>query len=241
MMGRNMKTIVRTKVGVLVHVTDNVLKRSTIAISFNNGTIQTSVGSNDEGLVQDTTIQVKQVDDLGLQVNLAPNGETLSSTNNASTEEMRMVYELVRSTRVLDGLFIEFPTRDVRPHDSWTVRMNDTTTAPQGLGEVVTSGPIRVMYHGVLDTLGRQCWDLTIASSSLRQLGAFNRGDITMSLSGVGTMSGRSLHDVTTGELITSNLTYETNVTMEFNGRQTATIPVRSTVNLNIEQPLTKR
>ena len=119
--------------------------------------------------------------------------------------------------------------------------MYDTTLAPQGLGKVITDAMLEMTYQGIHDTLGVTCWVVDVSSSSLRQYGEFQRGDVHMDLEGDGVLIGRAFHDVVTGAVVASRTSLESTVTMSFTGPQRTSVPVHSAIVLDLHQPRRER
>lgn len=237
MMNRPMESAVTTDLELRVNVVDNVLRQSTVDVQYDYGRIRTRLEGMADIPVQDTSVEVDAIKGLRLRLNVQPNGEVTHSEILAAHEESTEIMTMLRSTRIFDRLFTTFPGYDVTVGDTWDVPMHDTTIAPQGLGLVVTDGSMLLQYRGVRDTLGVTCWVVDASSTVLRQYGEFKRGEIHMSLDGGGTIVGRAFHEIETGAVVASRSEIHTTVTMTFTGPQKTSVPVESSVVLEIHQP----
>ncbi len=241
MLDQPMQTAVTTDLELSVKVLESVLKRSTVAITYDYCRIRTRLEGMQNFPSQDTSIEMKAIKDLRLLMTISPNGVVMQSKVEAAHAESKVIMEILRSTRIFDRLFTVLPTFDISPGNKWSSMMLDTTVAPQGLGQVITEGDITMTYHGTIDTLGRTCWVITSASSGLRQYGEFARGKIQMTLDGSGSFTAKSIHDVSTGELVASHSELVTAVTMSFVGQHSTSVPVESKIVLDIHQPQSSR
>jgi len=237
MMEKSMTSLVTTDLELKVNVVESIMNRSTVDIMYDHGRITTKLKGLEEAPMQDTSIELETVRDLKLRMTIAPDGKVLNSTILAAHDESKQIMIMLRSTRLFDRLFVEFPNRAVSFGDMWKTTITDTTLAPQGLGSVITEGVLNLTYRGTRDTLGRKCWVIEFGSQGLHQSGDFSRGDIQMSLDGDGSFTGLSFHDVETGALVTSYSELSTVVTMNFTGQQSASVPVETRMILNVHQP----
>ena len=237
MMDVEMTSLVTTDLELKVTVAETVLSRSTVDVTYDHGRITTRLIGIRDMPPQDTTVDLQTVRDLKLRMTIAPDGKVITSSIEAAHEDSKQIMTMLRSTRLFDRLFTEFPNKPVLQGDSWKLSTRDTTLAPQGLGQVITESTINLTYRGTRDTLGRSCWVVDFTSQGVHQFGEFSRGDIQMSLEGDGTFIGTSYHDVTTGALVASHSELATIVTMSFTGQQQTSVPVESHIILDLHQP----
>ncbi len=240
-MDRPIESAVTTDLELRMTVVENVLQRATVDVEYDYGRIHTRLEGFEEVPVQDTVIEVDAIKGLRLRMQVEPTGTVSSQEVLAAHEESAEIMAMLRSTRIFDRLFTVFPSTDVSNGHQWSVPMHDTTIAPQGLGLVVTDGTLEHTFLGTRDTLGVTCWVVDVTSSSLRQFGEFKRGDVQMTLDGGGSIVGRAYHDLRTGAVVASRSQINTTVTMTFTGAQKTSIPVESTVVLELHQPTRTR
>ena len=147
---------------------------------------------------------------------------------------------MLSSTRLFDRLFTAFPQKAVEYGDSWNQPLLDTTMAPQGLGQVITDGNIKLTYKGVKDTLGKRCWSHRHETPhAWNSTATLCEATSSMDLSGDGTFSGTAYHDtVETGALggiILRDRQQQSSCTLPVN--RNTTVPVKSRIALDIHQP----
>ena len=241
MMERPMESSVTTDLELRLSVLDKVLQSSTIDIQYDYGRIRTRLEGMEDNPVQDTTVEIDAIKDLKLRMQVQPNGTVTNTEIIAAHEASVEIMTMLRSTRIFDRLFTTFPTYDVSPGEAWTVPVLDTTIAPQGLGLVVTDGAMKMIYRGIKDTLGVTCWVIDASTTNLHQFGEFQRGDIRMDLDGGGKITGRVFHDIATGAVVTSRSEIATTVTMNFSGPQKTSVPVETTIALDLHQPFPQK
>jgi hypothetical protein len=236
-----MTSLVTTDLELKMNVSETVMGRSTLDITYDHARISTRLMTSTDVPPQDTSIELDGVRDLKLRMVIAPDGKVLSSSIAAAHEESKQIMGMLRSTRLFDRLFTEFPTKPIQSGESWKATILDTTLAPQGLGQVVTESRLEMTYAGMRDTLGRKCWVIRMTSKDLHQYGEFTRGEVQMTLDGTGSFSGLSFHDVENGALVTSYSELNSVVTMSFSGQQQTSVPVESRIVLDIHQPMPRK
>lgn len=143
---------------------------------------------------------------------------------------------LLENTKVLDHLFLRFPTHDVMVYDTWNLPYADTVVAPQGMGEIAVEGTLHYTYMGTVDTMGRHCWVIDWSATGLDQYGSFARSGVTMTIRGTAQVAGRSLHCTRTGEVVALTSHTHSVLTMTSTEMPDVVFPVHTTLVTTIHQ-----
>ena len=75
MMQRQMKSLVTTDLELSVRVSESVLNRSTVDVTYDHGRITTMLKGSDDIPKQDTTIELNAIRELKLKMTIAPDGK----------------------------------------------------------------------------------------------------------------------------------------------------------------------
>lgn len=238
-MNESVESLVSVEAAIRSEVVDRVMNEATIDLLADSLAVTTHVRGKGAPESNDTLVRIPKHRHLQ-RLMVEPHGatrhvdrETAGSTVDTPVDDVMLLLE---NSKVLEQLFLRFPTRDVAVHDRWTLPYADTVIAPQGMGEIAVHGTLTYTYMGTVDTLGKHCWVVDWSATGLDQSGSFARSGVTMTIRGTAQTAGRSMHCTRTGEVVTLTSHTHSVLTMSAVEMPDVVFPVHTTLVTTIHQ-----